>query len=361
MSTNHIQTQLMTDDATNRLNIDEAKNDIEGSIENIYVSAPNIGMRLDAFLALHLPDISRTRLQSLIKNGHVSCSIAGAEITIITNKTHKTREGESYVINLPKPEPTEILPADIPIHIAFEDEHMLVIDKQAGLTVHPGAGNINHTLVNALLHHCGDTLSGIGGVTRPGIVHRLDKDTSGLMVVAKHDKAHNILSSQISSRELKRIYMAIIWGCPTPPFGKISANIGRSPRDRKKMTIMQGSGRHAITHYTVLERFLNNKISLTECRLETGRTHQIRVHMPHVGHPLLGDQTYGHSHWLQKISTLPQPVQIALESLTRQALHSTKITFMHPITEKILSFESNFSSPTCEDISKLITALRDTT
>lgn len=288
--------------------------------------------RLDKFLCEELEEFSRSRIQSLIEGGHV---LLGERK--LMDSAYKVKPGESYTLVIPPPEPTGMRPADIPIDVVYEDKDLLVVNKQAGLTTHPGAGNHQDTLANALLSHCGDSLSGIGGVSRPGIVHRLDKDTSGLMVVAKNDAAHISLSEQISSRALKRSYHAIVWGVLSPKKGVVDANIARSHRNRKKMAVFKSGGKTARTHYTVLETY-GDLACLVECRLETGRTHQIRVHMTHLKHPLLGDQTYGNPN-RKGTMKLPKAVQIAINGFKRQALHSHSIAFTHPKTGKLLEFQ----------------------
>lgn len=319
---------------------------------HITVSAEtDIGLRLDAFLSAQLPDFSRNRIQALIAEGNVT----NQESVPVTGRSYRVKEGDSFTVVVPEPEASEMQPADIPLHIAYEDEHLLVIDKQAGLTVHPGAGCHGDTLVNALLHHCGGSLSGIGGVSRPGIVHRLDRDTSGLMVVAKHDKAHNALAEQIATRELKRVYNAIVWGLPSPVAGKIEMNLDRSHRDRTKMTVVRQGGKIAITHYKLKETY-GMLASRVECHLETGRTHQIRVHFLHKGHALVGDPSYGRRPNSKSIQSLSDEVKQQLFSFPRQALHSTSIGFYHPETGEYLTFESPVGGETSQDIG----SLRDT-
>jgi 23S rRNA pseudouridine1911/1915/1917 synthase len=247
-------------------------------------------------------------------------------------------------IDVPAPAAALPIAQDIPLTVVFEDEHMLVIDKPAGLVVHPGAGNHDGTLVNALLAYCGDQLSGIGGVRRPGIVHRLDKDTSGLMVVAKTDRAHAALAAQLEARTLKRVYNAVVWGRPMPPAGRIEGNIGRSPNDRKKMALVPHGGKSAVTHYRMLTPF--KFASIIECRLETGRTHQIRVHLASLGHPLVGDQLYMTRH-------APKGAPAAARRFSRQALHATQVTFLHPLTKIEMCYSSNLST----DIAGLIDEL----
>jgi 23S rRNA pseudouridine1911/1915/1917 synthase len=236
-------------------------------------------------------------------------------------------------------------PQEIPLTILFEDAEMLVIDKPAGLVVHPGAGNPDHTLVNALLAYCGDQLSGIGGVRRPGIVHRLDKDTSGLMVVAKTDRAHASLSAQLQARTLKRIYNAVVWGRPMPMNGKVEGDIGRSPTNRKRMALVTHGGRPAVTHYRTIGPLKG--ASLIECRLETGRTHQIRVHMASLGNPLVGDPVYG-------LKRLPKDAATEARTFPRQALHATQISFLHPVSRTEMCYISSVP----DDMGALIAALK---
>jgi 23S rRNA pseudouridine1911/1915/1917 synthase len=297
------------------------------------------GQRLDRALAAAVPDLSRVRIQAMLAEGRVTRD--GAPIS---DASAKAKPGQHIVIEIPPPVAAIPQPQDIPLTIVFEDEEMLVIDKPAGLVVHPGAGNPDGTLVNALLAYCGDQLSGIGGVRRPGIVHRLDKDTSGLMVVAKTDRAHVALSAQLQSRTLKRIYTAVVWGKPMPLTGRIEGNIGRSPNDRKRMALVSHGGRAAVTHYRTLKSY--KTVSVIECRLETGRTHQIRVHMAHIGHPLVGDPAYG-------LKRLPKDAPALAKSLPRQALHATLVTFLHPVT----NMEMCYSSPVANDIAELIASL----
>ena len=246
------------------------------------------------------------------------------------------------VIELPPPEPAEPIGQNIPLVVVHEDEHLIVIDKPAGLVVHPAAGHADGTLVNALIAHCGASLSGVGGVARPGIVHRLDKDTSGLLVVAKNDVAHRFLSAQFADHgrtgPLRRAYLALVWGIPSRPRGTVDAPLGRSARNREKIAV-RSDGREAITHWDTLERFPASDAALVECRLETGRTHQIRVHMTSIGHPLLGDDVYGAGH-RSKASRLGEPAAAALARLGRQALHAAELGFVHPATREALEFTS---------------------
>ncbi|NDF11312.1 MAG: RluA family pseudouridine synthase [Proteobacteria bacterium] len=306
--------------------------------------------RLDKFLSEQLPEFSRSRIQSLIAGGHVS--VGGRKVV---DSNAKVKPSECYTVVIPPPEPTGMRPANIALDIVYEDDDLLVINKQAGLTTHPGAGNHQDTLANALVAHCGASLSGIGGVSRPGIVHRLDKDTSGLMVVAKHDKAHIDLSEQIQSRELKRAYHAIVWGIVSPRKGVIDANIARSNKNRKKMAVFRSGGKTARTHYTVLETYGENAC-LVECRLETGRTHQIRVHMTHLKHPLVGDQTYGNPN-RKGTAKMPKTVQSTIQGFKRQALHSFFISFRHPVSGKTLEFQREMPAD-MQALKKALTALQ---
>jgi 23S rRNA pseudouridine1911/1915/1917 synthase len=305
--------------------------------------------RLDKYLTSRLPELSRSRVQWLIENGHVRKSGQ-----TVSDSSSVVKPGDTFSIHVPEATPSDMQPTEIPLKIVFEDAHMLVIDKPAGLTVHPGAGNHQDTMANALLAYCGSSLSGIGGVQRPGIVHRLDKDTSGLLVVAKHDKAHHSLSGQIASRELKRTYLALVWGAINPPAGSVSANIGRSLRNRKKMAIMRSGGKTATTHYKTKEIYGNGLLSLVECRLETGRTHQIRVHLTHLGHGLVGDQTYGSPH-NSALATLPKELRDPVRYFPRQALHSHQIGFTHPESGEWMEFKSELPS----DISQLVDILKN--
>jgi 23S rRNA pseudouridine1911/1915/1917 synthase len=289
--------------------------------------------RLDKVSVSLFPTLSRARVQALIAGGAVKLN---DQITRLNRA--ETAVGDRVEITVPPAVPAEPLAENIALNIVFEDEHMLVIDKPVGLVVHPAPGSPDGTLVNALLAHCGDSLSGVGGVKRPGIVHRLDKDTSGLMVVAKSDRAHQGLSAQLSGHTMGRTYLAFVWGAPAPPAGKIDLPIGRHPVDRKKMAVIK-SGRAAVTHYRVLENL--DGASLLECKLETGRTHQIRVHLSHIGHPLVGDPVYGKGR-------RPPPIPLA-----RQALHATTIRFIHPVTGKAMEFHSDLPP----DLSALKSAL----
>jgi 23S rRNA pseudouridine1911/1915/1917 synthase len=299
--------------------------------------------RLDRALAAAWKDLSRSRLQALIRDGRVT--VDGAPVA---DPNHKIPPGASVTLDLPAPVPPEPLGEAIALDIVYEDDDLIVIDKPAGLVVHPGAGHAAGTLVNALIAHCGASLSGIGGVQRPGIVHRLDKDTSGLLVVAKNDKAHRSLANQFADHgrhgPLERAYLALVWGVPSRQRGTMEAALGRSSQNREKMAaVPDDRGRAAVTHYEVVEclppRGSEPIASLVRCELETGRTHQIRVHLTHIGHPLLGDDLYG-SGYKTKVNRLPDPAKAALLALGRQALHATVLGFAHPSTGETLRFES---------------------
>jgi len=307
--------------------------------------------RLDRLLARRLADLSRSRLKALIEAGHVR--IGGRTMT---DAGHRVNLGDRISVAVPEPEDPTPTGEDIPLAVVFEDEHLIVVDKPAGLVVHPGAGNWTGTLVNALIAHCGDTLSGIGGVRRPGIVHRLDKDTSGLLVVAKTDRAHAALSAQFADHgrtgPLERAYVALAWGTPARASFTVDAPLDRDPHAREKIAV-RSSGRHAVTHVTVEDTFAGGLVSQVRCRLETGRTHQIRVHMAHAGHPLLGDETYGRG-FRTKAGKLGEPARAALDALGRQALHAAVLGFAHPATGETMRFES----PLPADLAALAAALR---
>ncbi len=308
--------------------------------ETVVVADAQAGDRLDRVLAAGTP-LSRTRLKALILDG----AVAIGPRTIL-DPGYRVNAGDTVTVDVPPAEPAEPGAEDIPLHIVFEDDDIIVIDKPAGLVVHPAGGHPTGTLVNALIAHCGDTLSGIGGVKRPGIVHRLDKDTTGLMVVAKNDRAHHALSAQFADHgrtgPLQRGYLAIAWGTPSRAKGTINAPIDRHPKSRDKMAVRVG-GREAITHWQVLERYkgLDGKpvASMIACRLETGRTHQIRVHLAHAGHPLLGDATYA-TGFKTKAGQLNPEGREALGTLGRQALHAYLLAIEHPTTGAKLEFQS---------------------
>lgn len=315
---------------------------------SLHVTPEQAGTRLDKALAMLAGEISRVRLQQVIREGGVSLNG-----TIAGDPSRKVAAGDVLTLVMPAARPPAPVGQSIPLEVVYEDDALIVINKPAGLVVHPAGGHEDGTLVNALIAHCGDSLSGIGGVRRPGIVHRLDKDTSGLLVVAKTDKAHQGLAKQFADHgrtgPLERAYLALVWGTPRRPHGTIEAALERSHRNREKMAVVaEGRGREAITHFTVLERYppllrgqeeTEALASLIECRLETGRTHQIRVHMSHLGHPLLGDQLYG-SGYMTKASRLPDGARDALAALGRQALHATILGFAHPVTDEEMYFEA---------------------
>ena len=316
----------------------------------IQVTAAEKGERLDRLLAQRLGALSRSRLKALILSG----ATAIGENTV-RDPGHRVNAGDAIALTIPPDEPAEPAPEDIPLNILYEDDALIVIDKPKGLVVHPAPGNRAGTLVNALIAHCGASLSGIGGVKRPGIVHRLDKDTTGVMVVAKTDRAHRKLSAQFADHgrtgPLERAYLAFVWGAPERPRGTIDAPLDRHPKARDKQAVRQG-GREAITHWEVLEKYtgLDGKpvAALLSCRLETGRTHQIRVHLAHIGHPLLGDDTYGPG-FRTKATHLNPKAREALAALGRQALHAHILGFQHPETGAQVSFKSRLP----DDLSRL--------
>jgi 23S rRNA pseudouridine1911/1915/1917 synthase len=333
-----------------------------GTRKVLEVDAGSAGMRLDQWLANALaPELSRSRIQSLIREGAVS-----ANGSPVLEARAKVTAGAVIEVNVPPPEPAQPEGEAIPLDILFEDDEVIVINKPAGLVVHPGAGNWTGTLVNALIAHCGPSLSGIGGVKRPGIVHRLDKDTSGVLVVAKTDHAHRELAAAFAdhgrSGDLERAYRALVWGTPPRPAGTVDTLLGRSGRDRTRQAVVnqnQPDARHAVTHYAVRERFgakadASALASLVECRLETGRTHQIRVHMAHIGHPLIGDRDYG-AAFLSKTNRLPEPLKGVVSGFGRQALHAWLLAFRHPTTHILLRFEA----PMPEDMARLLWAFRN--
>ncbi|MGB6231313.1 MAG: RluA family pseudouridine synthase [Litorimonas sp.] len=323
------------------------------------------GQRLDKWLS-SWTELSRARIKALVEDGAVR-----ANGDIVGKVTTKIVAGREYAVNVPPPVDDTPTPEDIPLSILFEDEHLIVIDKPSGLTVHPAPGSRSGTLVNALLFHCADTLSGIGGVMRPGIVHRLDKDTSGVMVVAKHDKAHQGLARQFAKHSIERAYICLVRGRPNPRSGRVETRLARAPHDRKKQAVVRGTdknieasdhGRHAVTHYATLRGFGQQKnasvgtpvVAEVECRLETGRTHQIRVHMAHLGYPLLGDPLYGNQRaFLSDKSEVEERVRNAVAAFKRQALHARLLGFTHPVTKAEMSFET----PPPADYAALVSAL----
>jgi 23S rRNA pseudouridine1911/1915/1917 synthase len=303
-----------------------------GSATVIRADETDAGQRLDRVLAQHLPLLSRTRLKRLIETGQVT-----GEGAVLRDPSQRVRYDQNFVVILPQIEDAAPFAQAIALDIRFEDAHLIIIDKPAGMVVHPAPGNPDGTLVNALLAHCGASLSGIGGVRRPGIVHRLDKDTSGLMVVAKTEPAHHALSRDFAARRIDRAYTAFVWGVPSGPAGDIVGNIGRSSVNRKKMAVVEGRGKPALTRYRV-EHAFNVVAAQIECRLATGRTHQIRVHLAHLGHPLIGDPVYGTRAGRSAARTGPAGARIA--AFNRQALHARLLGFTHPVEKRPLQFES---------------------
>ena len=323
------------------------------------------GVRLDRFLASQIETLSRARLQELIRAGQVT-----SEGRPVTEPNLIVRAGDRFEVRVPAAGASPAAAEPIALNVVYEDGALIVIDKPAGLVVHPGAGNPGGTLVNALLAHCGGSLSGIGGVARPGIVHRLDKDTSGLMVVAKNDEAHRGLAAQFADHgrtgDLRRQYLALVWGEPSPKAGRIETLIGRHPAARTKMAVVARGGRVAATNYETIRTFgpapaqsaakgRGNKpltLSVVQCSLETGRTHQVRVHMAHIGTPIVGDPLYS-AGFATKAQALPEKASAALSRLGRQALHAANLRFRHPISGKVQAFESGFP----EDIANLCNTL----
>jgi 23S rRNA pseudouridine1911/1915/1917 synthase len=313
---------------------------------SVTIEADGDGQRLDRALQARMPEHSRSRLKQLILSGQVSDNGI-----VIRDPARKVKNGQTFVVILPEPEDATPQAQAIPLSIRFEDAHLIVIDKPAGLVVHPAPGNPDGTLVNALIAHCGDSLLGIGGVRRPGIVHRLDKDTSGLIVAAKTEAAHRALSADFAARRIARAYAAIVWGVPLPAAGEIAGNIGRSVTDRKKMAVVAASrGKPALTRYRT-ERAFGEQAALIECRLSTGRTHQIRVHLAHQGHPLIGDPVYGGRSGRAAIRLGPEGAAGA--AFARQALHARHLGFAHPATGESIAFDS----PLPDDMAGLLISL----
>ncbi|WP_337267580.1 RluA family pseudouridine synthase [Oryzifoliimicrobium ureilyticus] len=330
-------------------------------IRKVLTAGEDAEGRLDAWITANLgEEFSRSRIKALIKDGQLT--VNGQPVI---DPQKKVRAGDQIEVLLPEPEDPTPKGEDIPLDVLFEDSDVIVISKPSGLVVHPAAGNWTGTLVNALIHHCGDSLSGIGGVRRPGIVHRLDKDTTGVMVVAKNDIAHRHLSLQFADHgrtmPLERAYQAVVWGRPRSLAGTIDAPLGRAVGDRTRRAVKRqedNNADEAITHYQVLERFHESPdatalASLVECRLETGRTHQIRVHMAHIGHPLLGDITYG-AGYKTKANLLPDSARKIVSGFGRQALHAFMLQFEHPTSGDIMHFEASMP----EDMQELVSALR---
>jgi len=310
------------------------------------VSMENCKVRIDKYITDCIPEFSRSQVQRLIEEGYVF-----ADDVLITDKNFKTRVGDIYQILLPEPKEAAPLAENIELDILYEDDDLIVVNKPAGMTVHPAAGIYSGTLVNALLYHCKGSLSGIGGVARPGIVHRIDKNTSGILVVAKNDLTHRGLAEQFFVHSIERTYYAICYSVPVPPKGTIEGNIARSAYDRKKMAIVKTGGKTAITHYETIENY-RNAASLIKCQLETGRTHQIRVHLSSIGCNLIGDDVYTKA----KKTSIPisEPTKTFINTFPRQALHAYSLGFMHPKTNEYLSFSADFP----QDMQILLNKLR---
>jgi 23S rRNA pseudouridine1911/1915/1917 synthase len=318
---------------------------MNATLKTVRIETDEAADRLDRALAARLTELSRTRLKALIEAGGVA--IDGRTVR---DPKHKVKAGDAITVDVPAPEPARPAGEPIPLVVIYEDDDIIVIDKPRNLVVHPAAGNWTGTLVNALIAHCGDSLSGIGGERRPGIVHRLDKDTTGVMVVAKNDRAHKALAKQFASHgrdgePFERTYLAFAWGAPERPRGTVNLPIDRHPHSRNRMAVREG-GREAVTHWEVRERYVSGSgpkteavASLLACRLETGRTHQIRVHLAEIGHPLLGDDVYGPG-FRTKAARLPLPAQQALGHLGRQALHAHMLKIVHPSSGEVLSWRS---------------------
>lgn len=338
-----------------------------GKWETRVAETEDAGQRLDKWLSTWT-DLSRSRIKTLVETGNVR-----ADGTIIGKVTRKILAEVEYAIRVPPPVDDTPQPEDIPLDILFEDDYLIVLNKASGMTVHPAPGSRSATLVNALLFHCADTLSGIGGVMRPGIVHRLDKDTTGVMVVAKTDRAHQGLSKQFAKHSIDRIYTCLVRGAPKPRSGRVASRLARSPKDRKKQAVVRGTvndmessdvGRHAVTHYRFVEGYGRAqhssigtpKISQLDCQLETGRTHQIRVHLSHIGCPLLGDPLYGKQRaYATSNQAAEEAVRVAVANFKRQALHARHLGFIHPITKEHHSFDA----PIPPDMQHLLDVLAD--
>lgn len=305
----------------------------KGDIRQVTTATNDAGDRLDRVLAGRFADLSRSRLKRLVEQNQVT--LDGKPID---NPAFKVKAGQTFTVAVPPPEPGTIEPQAMDLKILFEDEHLLVLDKPAGLVVHPAPGNPDRTLVNALIAHCGESLAGIGGVKRPGIVHRLDKDTSGLMVIAKTQAAHRALAANFAARRITRAYQAVVWGVPSPKRGEIVGAIGRNPRDRKTMAVV-ATGKAATTRYQVLKTF-GAVAALVECRLGSGRTHQIRVHLLSKGNPVMGDPVYKGRHVTARLTKLPTPARALVEQLRRQALHAYLLGFRHPASGEYREYKS---------------------
>jgi 23S rRNA pseudouridine1911/1915/1917 synthase len=317
----------------------------ESSI-TVTVGGADAGARLDAWLAGALEDVSRSRVKQLIKDGCVTSGGAA-----VCDPALAVRAGQAFAVSIPAAVPAAPAGQAIPLAVVYEDDWLICVNKPAGMVVHPAPGNSDRTLVNALIAHCGGSLSGIGGVLRPGIVHRLDKDTSGLMVAAKNDKAHRHLARQFADHSIERIYRALVWGVPRPLKGEIEGNVGRHPTHRTKMAVVTDGGKHARTYYQVERRFAD-AVSLVSCRLATGRTHQIRVHMAHRGNPVVGDRVYGRQRNLPGQGA-DSAAAAAIRGFGRQALHAAVLGFEHPGTGERVRFECDLP----DDIRDLVATL----
>jgi 23S rRNA pseudouridine1911/1915/1917 synthase len=318
-----------------------------GTRHLVSAGAADAGERLDRLIAARVPALSRSRVKALIQEGRVVA--AGDGGATIMEPSHRVKPGQCFVIVVPDARPSVPQAQNLALEVLYEDDDLIVVNKPAGMVVHPAPGNPDATLVNALLAHCGASLSGIGGVKRPGIVHRLDKDTSGLIVAAKNDQAHASLSRQFAERSIERLYRAVVWGVPARASGEIAGAIGRDPRNRKRMAVVGKGGKVALTRYRVIRRLGGDIASLVECRLATGRTHQIRVHMATIGHPVVGDPVYGGRRSRRPAGGATGTAK----SIARQALHAATLRFVHPRTGSICRFESDLPS----DINLLIDSL----
>ena len=334
---------LTSDDLTS----DDRSADAAAALHSLEVDAENGGQRIDRVLTAALPELSRSRVQALIQAGRVR-----ADGRTIAEPKTRVKPGQRLEVTVPPAAPATPEGEAIPLDVVYEDAWLIVIDKPAGLVVHPAPGNETGTLVNALIHHCADSLQGIGGERRPGIVHRLDKDTSGLMVAAKTDAAHHALVAQFAGREIERSYRALCWGVPDPVSGRLEGDIGRAPQNRKKMAVVERGGRHAATQYKVLRALARGSVAELACKLETGRTHQVRVHLAEAGHALLGDPTYGRPRH-RVLRELPETAREAVRGLDRQALHAERLGFAHPKDGRWCSF----ARPVPGDLQQVIDAL----
>jgi 23S rRNA pseudouridine1911/1915/1917 synthase len=309
------------------------------STYNVKVPQHKAGERLDRFLADALEDLSRSRIQALVGEGYLKRENGDGDTVSLRHLSRKVKTGEAFALFVPASAPARPQPQDIPLDVVYEDDYVIVINKPSGLVVHPAPGNFDGTLVNALLAHCKGSLSGICGIERPGIVHRLDKDTSGLLVAAKNDIAQASLSEQFAAHSVERAYYAIVWGVPRRGKGELSGNVGRNPRNRKKMAVLKSGGKKALTRYRVIRTF-KDVASFIECRLSTGRTHQIRVHMSDLGHPVVGDPLYG-GKTQKHLKVLPQTARRVVDQLNRLALHAYLLGFIHPYKGEHINFEAN--------------------